>query len=97
MGPVAAPGKGPDPAREGRGRGGPGGPQAPSAAGGPVGSLVTWALPSVGSSRPMAPGHNAAGEGLNRRNHMPLSPMVPAGTGRDRDFPLRRGRKGGGK
>ena len=47
MGPVAAPGKGPDPAREGRGRGGPGGPQAPSAAGWPVGSLVTCALPSV--------------------------------------------------
>jgi hypothetical protein len=47
MGPVAAPGKGPEPAREGRGRGGPGGPQAPSAAGWPVGSLVTCALPSV--------------------------------------------------
>jgi len=34
-------------------------------------------------------------EGLNRGNHMPLPPMLPAGTGRDRDFPLRRGREGG--
>ena len=35
-----------------------------------------------------------ASGGLNRGNHMPLPPMLPAGTGRDRDFPLRRGPEG---
>src|SRR5512142_2608417 len=83
MGPVAAPGNGPLPARDGRGRGGPGGPQAPSAAGWPVGSLVTCALSSVG----WPPATCAASGGPDRGSHMPLPPMVPAGTGRDRDFP----------
>ena len=65
--------------------------QAPSAAGWPVGSLVTCALPSIG----WPPVKCAASGGLNRGNHMPLPPIVPVGTGRDRDFPRRRGREGG--
>jgi len=32
--------------------------------------------------------------GLNRENHPPLPPMLPAGTLCDRDFPLRRRREG---
>jgi hypothetical protein len=43
----------------------------------------------------MAPRSQRSQRGLNRGNHMPLPPMLPAGTGRDRDFPLRRGREGG--
>jgi hypothetical protein len=88
MGPVTAPGKGPLPARDGRGRGGPGGPQAPSAAGWPVGSLVTCALPSIGW-----PPVKCAASGAKPGNHMPLPPMVPVGTGRHRDFAGRRDRE----